>query len=510
MTYFLELALIIDVDTLGLRSATALAGFLREGEISSRELVEHYLDRIATYDRGLGAVVTLDAERARQEADAADRLRARGEPLGALEGLPITVKDQFATAGMRTTYGWRPNRDFVPKSDATAVARLRAAGAIILGKTNLPALAGDVQTYNAIFATTKNPWDLTRTPGGSSGGSAVAMSVGLSALELGSDLAGSIRIPAAYCGVYGHKPSFGVVPFSYDPSARLGERVEFCDMATAGPLARSAEDLELVLGVLAGPGRRRSAAWRLELPRPRPASLKAYRVAAWLDDPACPTDPEVLASLQAMVDGLRGAGVAVDEHARPSISMQQAFRNFQKLMYGAIPFSLPYARWWPTRIPWLVTPPVPGDNQVSRVLRYGALSHRDWILAHEQREEYREEWASFFEHYDVLLCPVSPVTAIAHNHRFGGAIVLRTMRGSGARRRYVDQMMWPGLIGQCYLPATVAPIGVSARGLPVGVQIVGPYLEDRTTIDFAGRLTDVCGGFHVPPGYDHDPPHPEA
>lgn len=497
------------METLGLRSATALAGCLREGEVSSRELVEHYLERITTYDRGLGAVVTLDAERARQEADAADRRRARGEPLGVLDGLPITVKDQFATANMRTTYGWGPNRDFVPKSDATAVARLRDAGVIILGKTNLPALAGDVQSYNGIFGTTNNPWDLTRTPGGSSGGSAVAMSVGLSAMELGSDLAGSIRIPAAYCGVYGHKPSFGVVPFSYDPDARPGMRVEFCDMATAGPLARSAEDLDLALGVLIGAGRRRSPAWRLELPPPR-GSLKAYRVAAWLDDPACPTDPEVLASLQAMVDELRGAGVEVDEHARPSISMKEAFRNFQKLMYGAIPFSLPYARWWPTRIPWLVTPPVPGDNQVSRVLRFGAQSHRDWILAHEQREGYRDEWASFFERYDVLLCPVSPVTAIAHNQHFGGAIVLRTMRASGARRRYIDQMMWPGLIGQAYLPATVAPIGLSERGLPVGVQIVGSYLEDCATIDFARRLADVCGGFQVPPGYDRDPSGLEA
>lgn len=492
------------MDTLGLRSATSLATALRTGELSSRDLVEHYLQRISSFDRGLRSVITVDGPRARQEADAADRRRAGGEPLGALHGLPLTVKDQFSTAGMRTTYGWRPNRDFVPDRDATAVGRLRAAGAIILGKTNLPALAGDVQTYNAVFGTTNNPWDHTRTPGGSSGGSAVAMSVGLSALELGSDLAGSIRIPAAYCGVYGHKPSFGAVPFSYDPSARPGWRVEFCDMATAGPLARSADDLELAMGVLAEPEPRGPAAWRRELPPPRHRSFNTYRVAAWLDDPACPTDPEVLASLQAMVEALTRAGVAVDQRARPSIPMTQAFRNFQKLMYGAIPHSLPYARWWPARMPWLFTPPVPGDSQVARALRYGAQSHRDWILAHEQREEYRKEWASFFERYDVLLCPVSPVTAIAHNQRFGGAIVLRGMRGTGARRRYLDQMMWPGLIGQAYLPATVAPIGVSARGLPVGVQIVGPYLEDRTTIDFARHLAEVCGGFQVPPGYDHD------
>lgn len=490
------------MDTLGLRSASSLATDLQTGQLCSRDLVEHYLERIAAYDPGLGAVVTLDAEGARKEADASDRRRSRGETSGSLDGLPITVKDQFSTAGVRTTYGWGPNRDFVPQSDATSVGRLRDAGAVILDKTNLPAWATDVQTYNALFGTTNNPWDKTRTPGGSSGGSAVAMAVGLSALELGSDLAGSIRIPAGYCGVYGHKPSFGLVPYRYDPGAAPGMRVEFCDMATAGPIARSADGLELALEVLAGPDRHQSAAWRLELPPAEPTSLQSYRVAAWLDDPACPTDPEVLDSLRAAVTALRNAGVAVDEQARPSISMKPAFRNFQKLMFGAISQSLPYARWWPAAVPWLLTPPMPGDNQMARAIRYGAQSHRDWLLAHEQREAYRQEWASFFEHYDVLLCPVSPVAAIAHNQRFGGAIVLRTMRASGGRRRYIEQMMWPGLIGQAYLPATAAPIGVSARGLPVGVQIVGPYLHDRITINFARRLAGVCGGFRVPPGYE--------
>jgi amidase len=193
--------------------------------------------------------------------------------------------------------------------------------------------------------------------------------------------------------------------------------------------------------------------------------------------------------------------VAVDEDARPDFTLHDAFRNFQRLLYGAVCHSMPFAHTWPTRWPWMFTPPTPGDNQVSRALRYGGASHRDWILAHEAREEYRRAWAALFERCDVLLCPVSPVAAIAHNHHFGGAIIFRTMRGSGHRRRYVDQMMWSGMVGQSYLPATVAPVGRTAGGLPVGIQIVGPYLEDRTTIDFARRLGGVCGGFEPPPGF---------
>ncbi|MGH8995836.1 MAG: amidase [Acidimicrobiales bacterium] len=485
---------------LALLSATELLGQLRAGELSSRELLEHYLARVEEHNPDLNAVVTIDLAQARATADSCDAaLRANG-PIGPLHGLPMTVKDQFDTAGMRTTFGIRANARFVPGDDAVPVARLKAAGAVVFGKTNLPPLAADVQTYNRVFGTTNNPWDLSRTPGGSSGGSAVAMSAGLSGLELGSDLAGSIRIPAHYCGVYGHKPSFGTMSFpnGTSPHPRIN-RAEY-DIAVPGPLARSADDLELALNVLAGPSPENSVAWRLDFPPARRASLVDYRVAAWLDDPACPTDPEVATPLRATVEVLRAAGVQVDM-VGPELNLKAAFRNFQRLLYGLLSNSLPLARLWPLGLPFLFVPPVPGDNQLSRVLRYGAASHRDWILAHEAREEYREAWASFFERYDVLLCPVSPVAAISHNHHFGGAIIFRTMRGTGRRRRYVDQMVWPGVVGASYLPATVAPVGMTEGGLPVGVQIVGAYLEDRTTIDFARRLAGVIGGFEPPPGY---------
>jgi amidase len=481
-------------------SAVELTRSLRCGEHSSRELVEHYLARIAEHNPTLNALVTVDAERARIEADRADAALSRGDDNGPLHGLPMTVKDHYATSGMRTTNGTRASKHFVPGYDSVPVTRLRAAGAVIVGKTNMARMGADVQTYNSVFGTTNNPWDLTKTPGGSSGGSAAAVAAGLTALEVGSDIAGSLRIPAHYCGVYSHKPTYGLIPNPFGPESPRGYRADL-DMATPGPIARSADDLELALDVLAGPDKERAVAWKLDIPRARSESLADYRVAAWLDDPDCPTDPQVLAPLHSTVNALRASGAEVDECARPGFTLKDSFRNFQKLLYGAICHGLPFAGLWPTSWPWLLTPPVPGDDQISRVLRYGAASHRDWILAHELREEYRHAWRAFFERYDVLLCPTSPVAAIAHNHSYGGAIVFRTMRGSGRRRRYVDQMMWAGMVGQSFLPATVAPVGATADGLPVGVQVVGPYLEDRTTIDFARRLTGLIGGFQPPPGY---------
>src|SRR6266849_1336134 len=258
-----------------LRSATALAAALRRREIGCQELLDRYLERVARLNPALNAIVTLDAERARAAAERADRELASGP----LHGLPMTVKDTFETAGLRTTAGAPVLADYVPASDASAVARLRAAGALIFGKTNTPTFAADAQTYNPVFGTTNNPWDRARSPGGSSGGSAVAMAAGLSALELGSDIGGSIRNPAHYCGVYGHKPTHGIVPGRGHIPGPPGTLAEV-DIGVVGPLARSADDLDLALSVLAGPAEDRGRAWLLELPPPRRGSLREYHVAA--------------------------------------------------------------------------------------------------------------------------------------------------------------------------------------------------------------------------------------
>src|SRR5215813_13046429 len=289
------------------RSALELVVALRNREVSSRELLDHYLKRVERYNPQINAVVTLDVDRARKRADEADQALARGELWGPLHGLPMTIKDTIETAGLRTTAGAPIHTNHIPAHDAPVVARLKAAGAIVFGKTNTPVFAGDAQTYNPIFGVTNNPWDLTRSPGGSSGGSAAALSAGLTGLELGSDIGGSIRNPAHYCGVYGHKPSYDIIPLRGHIPGPPG-LLSGTDIAVLGPLARSAKDLSLVLGLLVGPDEDEGVAWRLELPSPRRGALREYRVAAWLDDPVCPVDNEVRRRLEATVEALRHKG----------------------------------------------------------------------------------------------------------------------------------------------------------------------------------------------------------
>lgn len=486
------------MDDLAFRTATELADAIAARKVSSRELLEHYLARIERINPRLTAVVTLDAEGARKRADDADRALVRGESWGQLHGLPITVKDVFETAGIRTTSGAPMFSDYVPATDAIAVARFKAAGAVLIGKTNTPMFAGDGQSYNAIFGTTNNPWDLARSPGGSSGGSAAAIAAGLSALELGSDIGGSIRSPAHWCGVYGLKPTYGIVPLRGHIPPMPGTLAEV-DIAVAGPIARSAEDLDLALEVLAGPSDERKIAWRFELPAPRHQSLRDYRVAAWLDDPAFPVDSEVRRTLEAAVEALRHAGVKVDDRARPAISFAKVDMIYNRLVLPLLAGGLP-----PEQFEAManLADSAPADSREVPVLEARAFTirHRDWITVNEAREQLRARWAEFFRDYDVLLCPVMCVAAIEHDH--SEPVDKRTVMINGIRRSYWSAILpWARLSGTAYLPATAAPIGRTASGLPVGVQIVGPYLEDRTTIDFARKMADVIGGYERPPGY---------
>src|SRR5882724_2015195 len=274
------------VSELAYGTAIDLAKKISQREVSSREVLDYFLERVAQLDPRINSVVTIDAKRARAEADAADAALARGEVRGPLHGVPITIKDSFQTKGMRTTSGAPELSDLVPHEDAWPVARLREAGAIIFGKTNLPIYAGDLQSYNEVFGTTNNPYDPARTPGGSSGGSAAALACGFTPLELGSDIGGSIRLPSHMSGVVGHKPSYGIVP-SHGQIPGPPGTLTLADLAVAGPMARTVEDLELGLSLIAGPNRWEKPAWRLKLPPPRSRTQKRYRVAAWLDDPFC-------------------------------------------------------------------------------------------------------------------------------------------------------------------------------------------------------------------------------
>jgi amidase len=476
-------------------SATELAAAIRRREIGSLELLEAYAARIARLDGPLNSVVTLDLDRARKRAKEADEALARGESWGPLHGLPITVKDSHETAGMRTTAGFPPFSEHVPLTDAVIVDRTVRAGAIVFGKTNLPVLAGDLQSYNPVFGTTNNPWNVERVPGGSSGGSAVALAMGFTSFELGSDIGGSIRTPSNWCGVYGHKPSFGILPSRGHipgPPGTLSEP----DLAMSGPMARSAADLELLLSVQAGPSAEMARAWKLDLPPPRRQKLADYRIAAWLDDDAFPVDPDVRSVLAGAVQALRSAGASVDDGARPAFRLADLFDNYLRLLLPVILSGFPSEVVASMR-EHAASAPADARDGFTLMARYGTASHMDWLVASEARERYRAAFADFFSRYDVLLTPITPVTAIAHDH--SDPMSLRTITVGGKPRPYFDLLAWISPATCTYLPATAAPVGRAADGMPVGVQIVGPYLEDATTIDFAKKLAEVTGGFEAPP-----------
>jgi amidase len=476
-------------------SATAMARAIRERRIGCLELLEIHLERVRRHNPTLNAIVVLDADGARSRARDADAALARGESWGPLHGVPATVKEAFDVAGMPTTWGVPALRDNIAGTNATVVDALRGAGAIVFGKTNVPLLLADCQTFNAIYGTTNNPWDPARSPGGSSGGSAAALAAGMSALEIGSDIGSSIRNPAHYCGVYGHKPSFGVVPQHghWIPGAHVP-----IDMLVCGPLARTAEDLALALDLIVGPEPLDRLAWTIELPRPRKKTLGEFRMALILDDPNCAVDREVTDRIQAVAEAAARAGARVDDTARPPIDTLRAHALFLQLLRGATGALLSddaYAQ-LRAQVPQLA----PGDESYrARLARAVVQEHRAWFAAHEERQALRAAWAAFFEEHDVVLCPAAAPAAFPHNQQ--GERPDRRMIVNGRPEDYNAQMYWGGIANLPYLPATVAPAGHTPGGLPVGVQIVGPYLEDRTTIECARLLGQITQGFAPPPGY---------
>lgn len=459
-------------DTWATAPATDQAHAIREREISSRELLELYLDRVERIDPPLNAVVTLAAERAREEADAADARTAAGGELPPLHGLPITIKDAIETAGIRSTGGAVELRDHVPTHDAPAVARLREAGAIVFGKTNLPRWSGDVQSFNELFGTTNNPWDVTRVPGGSSGGPAVAVAAGLTSFELGTDIGGSVRIPSHCCGTFGLKPSYGVVPQrGYLDS--VGGGTTDADINVFGPMARSADDLELLMSVLAGPEPARAIAWRLDLPPATATSLSGLRLGVWLDDPENPGERAMLDVLHAAVDRVADAGAKVTE-VRPPVDPARQFELFRALIGAAVSVSSP-------------------ENAEAM-----AGSHYAWLLHDRERAALQATWASWFEEYDALLTPVLCTTAFPHDQE--GNFLTRQLVVDGEAREYMAVTWWTGMFGVLGLPVAVPPVGRTAAGLPVGMQVVTPFLHDREAVRIAGLIADVAGGYVVPPG----------
>jgi amidase len=466
------------------RSATDLAAAIARRDVGSEEVLDHLVSRIERLDGPVNAVVRWDLDRARAAARVADAAVVAGDDLGPLHGVPMTIKDSFQTAGCITTSGAPELADHVPTADAAPVARLREAGAIPFAKTNLPIFAGDIQSFNDVYGTTNNPYDVERTPGGSSGASAAALAMGFTPIELGSDIGGSIRVPAHYSGVSGHKPSFGIVP-AHGQIPGMPGTLSQADLAVAGPMARTVDDLEVELDVLSGPDRWDSPAWRLELPPARATSLGDLRIAAWLDDERCPVDPDTTRVLGDAVKAIDSAGGRVDVEARPGFTLDKAFSVFGNLLFAAL--SGGHSK---SKIEHMA-----GDNSdtpLGWVKRGSAARHRDWLSDQERRLQLRARWEEFFEDFDAILLPVQPRPAIPHDHsepQWGRRVDI-----GGEDRPYLDLFAWIAPAGLAYLPATVVPVGMSADGLPIGVQIVGPHLEDRTTLQLARHIAEVTAG----------------
>lgn len=478
------------------RSAGELAHALADRQVGALELVDAAISAIEARDATLNAVVVRDFERARAAAKEADGALARGERRPLL-GVPITVKESFQVAGLPTCWGTPLFKDFVAREDAVAVQRLKQAGAIVLGKTNVPVWLGDTQSFNPIYGRTLNPWHLERSPGGSSGGSAVALAAGYVALELGSDIGGSIRVPAHFCGLFGHKPSFAILPMRGHGLPGMDAPA---DLSVIGPLARTAEDLSLALDVVAGPDVPESAAWGLDLPAPRANALSGFRVLLLDHHPLVPVASDIRRALNDLADRLARAGAAVSRDTSILPDLVEANRIFETLLLPIMAARLPEANRQAYLKAGEAAAAEHGPQSLAALrLKALALSHAEWIYANNARARLKAKWAEVFAQVDVVLCPPTAVPAFPLDE--SPDLEARRLTIDGEKVRYLDQTIWSGIATAPHLPATVAPIARSSEGLPIGVQIIGPAYGDRTTIAFAAALEREFGGFTPPPGY---------
>lgn len=481
------------------RSATDLVGLLRDGEVSAVELLDLHLERVAAVNPALNAVVAIDEDGARAQARRSDDARARGEDVGPLGGLPMTLKDVYEVVGMPASCGFAHLADHRPARDADVAARLREAGAVIFGKTNVPEGAGDHQSYNAVYGATLNPWDPTRSPGGSSGGSAAAVASAMTPLEIGSDVGGSIRCPAHFCGVWGHKASYSVVSLrGHIPPAPGSYRS--VEMAVGGPIARDARDLELAMDVVAGPDALDRKGKRWALPQPRPERLEDFRVAVLLEAAGAPVDGAYRRALEAFVDELRDVGTPVTGLERPPVDTQHALDVYFDLLFGLFGGGAPEPIYEAFRA---LAPDAPADDRSfeARMGRAARLTARAWFARLDDRMRLQEQWEAFFQDVDVLLCPVMATVAFPHDHSGVDhtAQLHRTVEIDGRPAPYLANLCWPGLITVANLPATAIPTRQMVDGLPAGIQAVSAYLEDRTTMRFATLVQERLGGFVRPP-----------
>ncbi|WP_167151747.1 amidase [Streptomyces sp. MBT27] len=477
------------------RTAEELGAALRTGEVTSAQLTDEAISGIERDDKAVNAICVPDFDRARAAARDADEARARGD-VRPLLGIPVTVKESYNVAGLPTTWGMPPHRDYLPAEDAVQVSRLKAAGAVVLGKTNVPVGLQDIQSFNGIYGTTNNPWDHGRTPGGSSGGSAAALASGFGALSIGSDLAGSLRTPAHFCGVYAHKPTIGLAATRGMVSPTAPALPTELDLAVVGPMARTARDLTLLLDVMTGPDPLTfGVAHDVTLPPARHDRLGDFRVLVLEDHPFIPTGEAVRAGVNRVADALADGGAHVERGSRLLPDLAEAALMYRQLLFSGATAHFPVEAYeqLQERAARLDADDLSLD---AAGLRGMVLSHRDWIEVANRREVHRHGWRQLFARFDVVVCPITPTPAFPHDHHPDP--LERRIDIDGVEYPYFDQLVWAGLATMPGLPATAVPTGRSAQGLPVGVQLIGPMFEDRTPLRLAELLELSIGGFQAP------------
>jgi amidase len=464
-------------------SAIEQLSALRSRKISSAELVDAAIERIQKVDGEINAVVVKDFDRAREAALAADEDRKAGADRPLL-GLPLTVKEAFDVEGLPTTWGL-PGKHAPAAADAVLVGRLRSAGAIILGKTNVAGMLADWQTANELFGVTNNPWNLERTSGGSSGGGAAAVACGMTPLEFGSDLAGSLRIPAAFCGVYAHRPSHGIVPMRgfAPPMAPRTPISQPIDQSTLGPIARTAADLKMALDLVPGPDVPDSAAWRLSLPSARHTELKDFRVLVLDERLLVPTSQDIHGAIDKVAKQLWNEGCRVGQSLSEVPDMKDLTWTFSALLMSMMGVDMPGDDYAAAFAHANGKEGTPHEQSMT-------MSHRDWVLLDRHRLALAARWVETFERWDVVLCPAAPCTAFPHDRRPFGK---RKLDVNGSKINYEKTPFWTTLATPTGLPVTTVPIGADNSGLPIGIQIIGPRLEDYTPLSFAELLERRLG-----------------
>jgi amidase len=480
------------------KTARELSQALLAKQVSALELTQDAISRIERHDASINAICVRDFSPALDAARAADQAIAK-RVVRPLTGIPMTVKESYNVAGLPTTWGFIPQKDFIAQEDALAVARVKSAGAVILGKTNVPVALGDWQSYNDIYGTTNNPFNLGRTPGGSSGGSAAALAMGYGPLSLGSDIGGSLRAPAHFCGVYAHKPTLALVPSRGHTPPPLPALPVDLDLAVVGPMSRSAGDLSDLLDVIAGPDEIADGrAYRLALPAARHTEIKAFRILVLDTHPLMPTATSIRAAIESLVEQLAKSGAKIARESVLLPDLVASSRLYMRLLMSFLSSGFPLGVYEGMKLDAAKLKP-DDMSLVAERLRGAVLSHRDWVNCDGLRPGLRAQWRAFFREYDAVICPIMPTPAYPHDHTKDHRA--RRIVVDNHEYPYMDQLVWPGVATCPGLPATSIPIGLSPEGLPIGVQIIGPWLEDRTPLKLAELIENAYGGFVPPPAY---------